>query len=247
MQPWRPASLVRVAVISCIPREPERVRTLAQLRAAGLNPIFEPYLNECTSAADTGGKHGRVWFEKALQDALDDEQTGILICEDDIDARPALAPALELAVMLDEFTDFCIWRPRHHPDALKQAIETRRSIRPGLYEIKHGSGWYGTQCVYIPAWLIRRYFKHPGRASFHAFDSMMAVLLRDGKYPIYAAYPNPVQHRNPHSIAELVRGHGHRGLHRVSDTFDLLPARPWGERVAQWKEAIARGENIRPG
>lgn len=247
MQPWRPASTVPVAVISCIQRESERVRTLDQLRRAGLNPVHEPYLNECTSAANTGGVHGRVWFEKALQDTLDAGEVGVLICEDDIDVKPALAPALELAVMLDEFTDFCIWRPRHHPPALVAAIEQRRAIRPDLYEIRHGSGWYGTQCVYMPARIIREYQRYASRATFNAFDSMVAMVMRDRKLPIYAAYPNPAQHRNPHSIAELVRGHGHRGLHRVSDTFDLLPARPWGERVTKWKEAVARGENVRPG
>ena len=237
-RPWQPAESVRIAIISCIERETERVRTLAQFHAIGLKPVFEPYLNECSCPENTGAHHGRVWFEKALRDFLDTDEPGLVIAEDDIDVLPAFRPALELTVMTDEFTDFCIWRERHHPKPLAPLIKERRPIPPDLYVLEVPKAWYGTQCVYIPRWAVLKYFEHPDlQERRSAFDSNFALLIRREGMVVLGAYPNPVQHRSPHSIAELVRGNGSRGL-RQSDSFGLVPTRSWRSRL------VARGVEV---
>ncbi|HEY7822197.1 MAG TPA: hypothetical protein VIG24_05165, partial [Acidimicrobiia bacterium] len=178
-RPWQPAESVRIAIISCNERETERMRTLAQFHAIGLTPVFEPYLNECTRPENTGAHHGRIWFEKALDDFLETSEPGFVIAEDDVDVRPAFKHALELAVAMDVFTDFCVWRPRHHPRCLAPLIQEQRPIPPDIYQLEIPKGWYGTQCVYIPRWMAEAYTRYPDlRIRKSAFDSNLGQLIR---------------------------------------------------------------------
>lgn len=244
-RPWQPADTVRIAIISCVQRATERVKTLQQFRNIGLTPVFEPYLNECTHAGNTGAQHGRVWFEKALSDFLETDEVGMVIAEDDIDVKPAFRQALELAVMGDDFVDFCIWRDRHHPPDVKERVRERRPIPPGMYVIDKANGWYGTQCVYLPRWLVELYMGDSEfRAWNSAFDSVLAQVIKRNQVAVVAAYPNPVQHRSPHSIAELVRGNGDRGL-RQSDTYNLPPTTSWSS-LLRARGVSAYGADVRP-
>lgn len=204
-------------MISCVQRrDTERVRTLAQLASVNVHPVVIE--SPCNPAGGPLNRHAALM---ALKRADFD---GVLFVEDDIDVNQRLFTAfVDMAVEARELTTFCVMRDALYPPGVYD------SLTPRLVHLQGTSarrGFYGTQCVYIPGWLVskiiashRDFEDQQGQPlkDCHGFD----FWLKENVTTILAAFPNPVQHRQPPKMARVTRGEPGVQTQHYSRSFDL--------------------------
>lgn len=204
-------------MISCVQRrDTERVQTLQQLSRVGLTPIVIE--SKCNPA---GGPLNRFAALEAMRRADGD---GVLFVEDDIDVNPRLFKRLvEDAIDLNEFTTFCVMRDALYPPGVYENTTPRLVQLRGTSERR---GFYGTQCVFIPGWLITEILANhldfedkQGQplSDCHGFD----FWLKENVDVMYAAFPNPVQHRQPPKMAHVTRGKSGVQTQHFSRSFEI--------------------------
>jgi len=218
-------------MISCRQREhTERAKTLEGLAVLGITPHVQT--SSCDPASGMLNRHA-AWH--AISTAGDRH---VLFLEDDVDVKPSLLKAVDLARAADVIVDFCLLR--HHilgPDGLELvALGQRRKKLPlSLVKVPAGNvvkrgGWYGTQAVFLPnrvvkvimnAWTVFiSEYGAPNQNVQHGFDFWLKEHA-NGLGGIWVALPNPVQHRDPPKMTQVT---GHNALApsgaRRSASFD---------------------------
>jgi len=153
-----------------------------------------------------------------------DRGRDLLFCEDDIDLAPDFPAALMAAMRTGQTVTFWLHKAQNHPALVRDLVENGgNGVRPGFYRVVDQPHWFGTQCVYLPAKMVRRCARMPTlhHDSGEPFDSWVRHHIPN----LRVALPNPVQHRSP---PDLVTG-GKRST-RVSPTFHV-------HRLGSWEEA----------
>lgn len=221
-------------MISCAQRVAEREQTLDQLHEALPTPV-DVLEMPCQPPSIEANRWGAfTGAERAL-----DQGAGMLFLEDDIDINvDTFADLVEYAHWSGYITTFCVMRNRLYPEKFERdwQIEARKRGGTGYASLVGLSreasearrGFHGSQALYLPPhalWTIVREQdafvnkdgtqKEPGSIP-HGFDFWVKDnAWREGLGGIYAAYPNPVQHR---SVAPSMFGGG--GVFQ-SDSFKM--------------------------
>lgn len=202
-------------MISCAQRREERAKTLSQLAQTitlDVDVLEMPCEPPSTEANRWGAFTGA---ERAL-----DHGAGMLFLEDDIDINlETFDDLVDYAQWSGYITTFCIMRDRLYPDGFERDWKREAKSRGGtgyasLVRLPRGPsearrGFHGSQALYLPPhalWAILRNQeafvnkdgtqKEPGTIP-HGFDFWVKENAWGSDLGgIYAAYPNPVQHRS---------------------------------------------------
>lgn len=202
-------------MISCAQRVAERENTLDQLHEAFPTPVRVLEM-PCEPASIEANRWGAF---TGAEEALD-RGSGMLFLEDDIDVNhETFADLIRYAVEYQVITTFCVMRDRLYPDNFEQRWrqDAKRSGgvgRAALVKLPRTPsevrrGFHGSQALYLPPhalWAILRdqgafvnkdgTQKEPGTIP-HGFDFWVKENAWGSDLGgIYAAYPNPVQHRS---------------------------------------------------
>jgi hypothetical protein len=203
--------MTTVGIITCDGREQEYRNTLSQLVALGAPPDITM----------SGPCYGRVEDNryKAFKMAVyaKGQGSGLLFLEDDIDLAPTLPDFLQRAVAHERLTTFCVMRDSLYPDNFERRMKfmsasAERGVQGGLIElplerVQARRGFHGTQAVYLPPVVLETILESPDefvgpdgqRADFGSIRHGLDFWLKDNAHHfggMWAAYPNPVQHRS---------------------------------------------------
>lgn len=221
-----------VGIITCDERRVELDSTLAQLEAVGIQP------DAVLGGPCLGQVEDNRWkaFKLAVHAYYSEpEPQGLLFLEDDIDIDPLFPEFLKRAESHDLVTTFCVMRNSLYPDDFERgakfkAAKSRRGVQGRLVRLEQPRvearrGFHGSQALYLPpraVWAILEDDREfvdadggryaPGTIR-HGFDFWLKDHARE-LGGIYAAWPNPVQHRSPPST------YGGTGVFK-SDSYGL--------------------------
>lgn len=222
-----------IAMFGCEQRrDTERRESLEGLSRLGIEPdVIEM---SCKPPSSSGNRWGL--FEAARR-AVESCEAGLLLFEDDVDVADDLMEFVGMAEEGDVLTTFCVMRDRLYPHPfIREAVKAARKNK-GFYErtlirlsddeVEKERGFFGTQGMYYPrrvldavlTWAKPDFAREdgsmhePGFIS-HGFDFWLKEHAR-GFGGIWAAYPNPVQHR---AKALSMRG---TPMRQQSNSFDL--------------------------
>lgn len=223
---------VYVGLITCDERGVELDSTLAQLAAVGIEP------DAVLGGPCKGLVEDNRWkaFKLAVQAYYSQpEPQGLLFLEDDIDIAPTFPEFLKRAVSHDLLTTFCVMRPSLYPDGFERgakyrAAKSRRGVQGRLVKLHEARsearrGFHGSQALYLPPRAVAALLEddrafvdadggaYPAGTVEHGFDFWLKDHARE-LGGIYAAWPNPVQHRSPPST------YGGKGVFK-SDSYEL--------------------------
>ena len=193
-------------------RDTERPVTLASLAAVG----YQPQVYESTALPSS--QENRRMARKIFADG-----GPVLFFEDDVSAAPSLPEWVEVAQNLDVLATFCLITPGCHPPEIKLALDMKRPIPRRFMPIVNAHSWYGVQAVYLPARAVDAmnadpHFMDMSQTKLGMMWTGWDIWLRrnlDSLGPMYAAFPNPVQHRDPPKLVPL----GRTRPRRASRTF----------------------------
>lgn len=207
---------VEPVMISCAQRaHTERVITLRELERVGIKPtVFE---SPCNPA---GGPQNRHVAWRAVHHAATKRKPALFL-EDDIVVNDLLFPRMLHMVHRNRRlpTSFTVFRHTLHPS------ECNDDWHPRLVQLintKEVRGFYGTQCFYLPLWLVdeivdSKYDFMTEDESFLEESEGFDFWIKENVDEIYMAFPNPVDHRQPPKMKNITRGQvgfqvGHRSL-----------------------------------
>jgi len=222
-----------VVMISCEERQDERDKTLKQFNDLNLN--VNVFTNKCNLDDPASADKNMLNAIKALRFA---STTGkhVLFVEDDIDIKPELINWLELLVKSNVyFADFCVaWR-HCHPKAVMPFLK-RDAMPPCVGVWVESEKFWGTQAVFFNKDAIKIILAQDDhfKVSGWAFDIYLRNLMLKLAWPVYACFPNPVQHRSPLSVVSATNPF--KGIvmprpDRHSFTYHLKPTKPISQAV----------------
>lgn len=228
---------ITTVMISCEERQSERQKTLEQFDNLGLK--VKVFTNICTILDPASPAKNMRNSIAALTYA---ESTGkdVLFVEDDIDLKPELLDWLNLLQKTDlYFADFCVMWQHVHPKAVMPYLKSY-SMPPCLGIWQEAERWWGTQAIYLNKDAVRIIMaqKDHFKVKDWAFDIYLRFLMLRLAWPVYACFPNPVQHRSPLSMVRatnLEKGQIVPREPRHSITFDIEPNKPIADAV--WLKA----------
>lgn len=203
-----------IGIITCIERGAELSETLCQLSEVGLSPD-QTLSSPCAGSIEDNRYKAYHLANRAY--ALD---WGLLFLEDDIDVAPTFSEFLRRAVAHNRLTTFSLLRNSLYP----QGYESRRRfmaakdprgylgelVRLPDAPVQARRGFHGSQAVYLPPEMVQALVearedfvdddesRYPPGTVRHGFD----FWVKDNVHRfggLYAAHPNPVQHRSPPS------------------------------------------------
>lgn len=212
-------------MITCRERAEERARTLEQFEELE----FAVHVFEDTHPVASPDRN-RWNVERVILAAIE-QQTDLLLVEDDIDLAPDFPRALERARLTGEIVTFWLENPVTHPTPYGKLLREHNPAAPvGFYRVdRMKDSWYGTQAVLLPLWVLRALVDRPlfGVPNGQPFDRW----LRDQVKRVLVALPNPVQHRSPPSVVNPNR------RRRISPTYGMRRAGKWEE--ATWPSSTS--------
>jgi len=226
-------------MISCAQRaSTERARSLQSLNEAGVIVLIQE--SPCNPAGPALNKHAAF---HAIRSAYE-ISSRVLFLEDDITVKPDLTLFLSMAEDLGRITTFCVLRDRlylqdPYGDLTARLVPLNPSQVPLDRRTDGRGGFYGTQAIYLPPHVTSAVLAHQSDfvredgsplTDEEAGDGFDFWLKRHAAWlgGIFAAFPNPVQHRNPAKMKSVTRGRPAKdepGKHR-SGSFDLEAAWP---------------------
>lgn len=204
-------------MISCRQRVEEREDTLAQLAKAGIVPTVIHMA--CDPPSIEANRYGA--FVAAEMAAANGD--GLLFLEDDIDIDPKFPEFIQTAINADVVTTFCVMRDRLYPEGYEAGQQSRvkqlgaaraELVELPLHTLQVRRGFHGSQAIYVPPRVVDLILNRDG-LDFVDFVQVESMWVGRQKAPggidhgfdfwlkehahefggIYAAYPNPVQHR----------------------------------------------------
>jgi hypothetical protein len=238
---------MNIGMISCRQRETgERAKTLKQFQQSG----YEVRVEESPCDPARGAENRRVAFHNILK-GLTLGWPSMLFVEDDIDINPPLlATFYRLAQQQDNVVVMCVLRSTlYRPEEFRQIQQWKKQprlwkpIEPRIVRLAQtnidvrSKRYYGTQCVYLPRRVMElvrddwQQFVTPNLEalphSTHGFDFW--ICENDSRIGgLYAAFPNPVQHRNPPKMKSVSKGelaiddyHKVKGGRHMSETYGI--------------------------
>ena len=200
---------VTTTILTCHTRVEEALLTASQADAFGLESRV--VLEDCEPPRVENVLRG-AW--RAMQMARE-EGTGLLFLEDDVDFSRHFPTFLQMAVENDLLTTFIVFRDSLYPDGFETAaMYAEGKARGQLVRLHDGRvaarrGFHGSQALYLPPRVLEA--ASEDRGTFVREDGLPLEPLRNEKRfgfdfwlkdraadfgGIFAAYPNPVQHRN---------------------------------------------------
>lgn len=194
-------------------RASERHKTTQRFQRLGI-PIT-PFIGTGAPSHIANGHNGMRIITAALEARAD-----LLILEDDIDPSPDFPQALAAARELGEAVTFWLCKPYAHPPAWQKAIDGTTPPPPtGFYRVLRLPQWFGTQAILLPHAVVQRAAASP---LFGAPNDSFDHWLRDHVLrELFAALPNPVQHRTPTSLVDP------RRVPRISPTTHMERRGAW--------------------
>lgn len=221
-----------VGIITCDERRVELDSTLAQLEAVGITP------DTVLGGPCLGQVEDNRWkaFKLAVQAYYRSEHPeGLLFLEDDIDIDPLFPEFVQRARAHGLVTTFCVMRNTLYPDGFERQARFKgaaaeRGVQARLVKLHEGRtearrGFHGSQALYLPPHALEAILEddrafvdtdgkaYPAGTIRHGFDFWLKDHARE-LGGIYAAWPNPVQHRSPPST------YGGSGVFK-SDSYGL--------------------------
>lgn len=179
---------MKILMVSHTLRREERAVTLDALAKVGIYP-------EVIEDDTTPPVHAAV--QAAAVRALSPGE--VLFLEDDILVDGTFQPWIEKARKFGQAVTFCVVQEGANPPVVRTAISQGTPIEPAILPIPPNFGWFGSQAIYLPADVVEAIRRHPPVAG--GFDTLIKHALRRSGKQLYGAFPNPVQHRAPPTLA----------------------------------------------
>lgn len=199
---------------SCHFRANVRSHTLDSLARVGIHPVVLE--NRCEPASRRQSIHYAI---RGMQEFPDED---ILLLEDDIIASKTFPTWVRLAAAQPYLVTFCLLRHHMHPPAVRTALRAGQPIPTGFFPVANIDRWWGSQALFVPARLSTIFVQHFERHGLEGheggFDKWVRFRLKELGETAWAAFPNPIQHRDPPrtvSVGDATTGP------RVSPTFGL--------------------------
>lgn len=194
-------------------RVSERAVTVPQFEALGLT--VTPFIGVGQPSPIANGLNGM-----SILTAAHDQDSDVLIVEDDVDLSPDFPEALTAARRHGRPVTFWLCKPHNHSAAWRKAINgDAPPPTSGFYPVERLPSWFGSQALYLPAEVVRAAVDAP---MFGSPNTSLDYWLRDNVLRIlWAALPNPVQHRNAATLVDPNR------VPRISPTFHMERRNPW--------------------
>lgn len=191
------ASLVDAIMVSCAQRSAARALTIPQLEAAGVRVTV--LLDDCAEPVQTPPGNGPIGL-KAIQHAIAQGWSSVLIVEDDIDLAPDfpifLSAAIESGAAVYLYLNDRESRMRDilGPE-LTKSILAREPQQRRLVKARRYAGLFGAQAVLLPAEILPTVERWQA-AKGDSFDGNILRALTHKQFPTFVAIPHPVQHRH---------------------------------------------------
>lgn len=214
---------VAVYIPSVRPRAAVLEATLAEWRRFGVEPTVQLQPDDWPLS----GPSQRRNAERTLRRALDErpDATHILVSEDDILLAPELEVWIPALKQLHAPSTLYLTGLSLYPQSIRLACREGLAIPECIVRIRHIALWWGTLAMLLPRAIAEDSLRW--KSQLHGWDIHLQDFFRRRAIPLYAATPNPVQHRGvPTSIPANSGAERSATFGRPSDRGGISPV-PW--------------------